>query len=84
MSPTTITQAYLSPREAAKFLGRSYVQLNLWRRISGGPRYTKLAHVVRYSLTDLVKFMEDRAVTSTSEANGSHPERNLPLHKEVR
>jgi len=43
---------------AASYLGVKVETLRTWRKRSRGPRYRKLGRCVRYSVADLVTFVE--------------------------
>lgn len=54
---------WLSPGDASVFLGGIPVKtLEHWRRCGGGPRYSKVGRLVRYSREELHQFMNDRRV----------------------
>ena len=49
---------YLPVEEAARFLGLSKQQLDLWRMRGGGPAFHKVGRKVLYAVADLRDFME--------------------------
>lgn len=51
-------KAYLNTKEAAKFIGMSKQQLELWRIQCGGPSFHRVGRVIRYHIPDLREFME--------------------------
>ncbi|NVE95889.1 helix-turn-helix domain-containing protein [Altererythrobacter lutimaris] len=51
---------YLSPSDAAKYLGLSAKLLEAWRHRGEGPPYTKMDRAVRYRRADLDEFMGAR------------------------
>lgn len=59
-------QRYMSPLSAAKYLGISIHLLQKWRTLGTGVPYTKLGDSfnapIRYSITDLDKYLEKRKV----------------------
>jgi len=61
---------YVSPREAAAFLGVQPQTLALWRSTGRyGLRYFKVGKkAVRYSVTDLERFVASRAVEPAAAA----------------
>jgi excisionase family DNA binding protein len=52
---------------AAAYLGVSPDTMNRWRSIGGGPVYAKVGRQVRYSLSDLDAWVEQRKRRSTSD-----------------
>ena len=48
---------YLPVEEAARFLGLSKQQLDLWRIKGGGPAFHKVGRKVLYAVADLRDFM---------------------------
>jgi hypothetical protein len=67
---------------AAEYLGLCVSTLRTWRWRGTGPRYLKFGRAVRYSLTDLRKYVEEAHRNSTSETppanNGKHSESQTP------
>ena len=47
-------------RAAADYLGLSVATLRRWRLLSRGPRYRKLGSLVRYSVADLRRWLDDQ------------------------
>jgi len=58
---------YLSPKEAAEYLGISISSLNQSRTTGEGPRYAKIGRRVIYDRCDLDAWVEARKRTFTSE-----------------
>ena len=54
--------------EAAAYLGVSVPSMNRWRVNGDGPPYVKIGSRVRYRRADLDAWLNQRIVTSTSEA----------------
>ena len=67
----------LTHKEAADLIGISPGTLRIWRCDGIGPRYTKLSASkqagVRYDLTDIETWKEERKFNSTSAATVKHP-----------
>jgi len=61
---------YFGTKQASVYLSISPAQLEIWRCRGGGPKYTKLAHVVRYKVSDLDEFMLAKRQSNTE--GGSH------------
>lgn len=59
--------AYLDVHSAAAYLSVTRKQLEHWRSRGGGPPFTKLGRLVRYSRCDLDDWMIQRRVLSTSQ-----------------
>jgi hypothetical protein len=57
---------FVSEDEAAAYYDTSVRTLQRWRQQGGGPRYTKLGHLVRYRRSWLEAHAEKMARTSTS------------------
>ena len=58
--------------EAAKFLSFAPRTLQNWRIRGGGPKFIRhRARTVRYRRKDLVAWLEERLVSSTSEASAA-------------
>jgi excisionase family DNA binding protein len=49
---------YLSPGEAAEFIGVATQTLANWRAKGSGPRHRKIGRLVRYSRDDIVAWIE--------------------------
>ncbi|OGR01454.1 MAG: hypothetical protein A2511_00855 [Deltaproteobacteria bacterium RIFOXYD12_FULL_50_9] len=58
----------LTTEDAATYLNIKTATLEQWRWQGRGPRFIKLNRAVRYRLSDLEAFLEDRVFTSTTEA----------------
>jgi hypothetical protein len=54
---------YLNDIEAAKIADLSPQTLRNWRQQGRGPAYVKLGRAVRYSLNDLISWLEGRRVS---------------------
>ena len=61
-------ERWLNDVEAAEHVGCSAALLRMWRQRGQGPRYAKVGRLVRYRLSDLQQFIEDRLVTPTAES----------------
>jgi excisionase family DNA binding protein len=57
----------MKQKEAAELLGVSGRTLEGWRLHGGGPLYVKVGRSVRYRLSDLNAWIEQRVRTSTSD-----------------
>ncbi len=55
-----VAPQYLTPADAATYLGLSAKQLEAWRGRGEGPPYTKLDRAVRYNRADLDEWMSGR------------------------
>jgi hypothetical protein len=60
---------YLSRKQSANYLGLSVQQLDYWRAHRIGPKFVKLARLVRYRRDWLDQFMDARAIASHLEIN---------------
>jgi hypothetical protein len=58
---------YLNDVEAAKIADLSAQTLRNWRMQGRGPAYVKLGRAVRYSLNDLISWLEGRRVNPLRE-----------------
>lgn len=58
----------LTTPEAARYLNFEVSTLEQWRWNGRGPRFVKIGRHVRYRLSDLDAFIEERVFTSTTEA----------------
>jgi hypothetical protein len=54
--------------QAADHIGSKAKTLEHWRRVGGGPRYTKAGRRCLYRFDWLDEWLESRSVTSTAEA----------------
>jgi hypothetical protein len=52
-------EKFLNDVEAAKFLSVSPQTLRNWRFLGKGPEYYKRGRMVRYSLSDLIAWMDE-------------------------
>ena len=62
-----MSEAYLTPREAAEYLRSSPSTLAKLRVYGGGPHFCRIGKAIRYRRSDLDAFMSARRVRSTSE-----------------
>lgn len=62
MEANHTTPKYLTEKEVSKITGMALQTLRNWRFCSVGIPYTKLHRAVRYSFSDVIKYMEDRKV----------------------
>lgn len=53
---------YVNDVEAAKIAGLSPQTLRNWRQLGRGPNYIKLGRSVRYSLADLISWLESHKI----------------------
>ncbi|MEP3321514.1 MAG: helix-turn-helix domain-containing protein [Sneathiella sp.] len=61
----------IDEKRAADFLGYSIRALQNWRVRGGGPNFVKVsARSIRYRRRDLIRWIEERTVSSTSQAVG--------------
>lgn len=59
----------INEKEAAAFLGYTVRALQNWRLRGGGPKFIKVsARSIRYRRRDLYTWIEERTVSSTSDA----------------
>jgi predicted DNA-binding transcriptional regulator AlpA len=61
---------FLKTPEAASALGLSRRTLEAWRLSGGGPVFRKFGRSVRYNVTDLEQFADERKRSSTSQPAG--------------
>lgn len=61
------TNEYVCTKSAATYLGISPELLENWRTYGGGPKFTKLAHAVRYKKSELDEFMLARTLSNTAQ-----------------
>jgi excisionase family DNA binding protein len=61
-SKTPAPSAFLTTREAAKFLTLSLGTLEAWRAKGKGPRPTKCGNAVRYSRAELNKWIAENTM----------------------
>ena len=61
-------QRLLSTAEAAKFLNQAENTLRIARVRGTGPAYRKFGRTVRYTVEDLVAYVEQAKRTSTTQA----------------
>lgn len=58
--PQSPERTFLSPPELAEMLAVSEHTLSWWRKRREGPPPTKVGSLVRYRLTDVEKWLEER------------------------
>jgi len=56
----------MSVEQAADFLGLAVSTLNKWRCYGDGPTFIKMGRSVRYRISDLNDYVENRQAESTS------------------
>lgn len=59
---TNSSCSFLSPAQTAQLLGIAEKTLANWRSLCRGPRYTRVGRSIRYTLKDIEKYTENRAV----------------------
>ena len=59
----------LTTKQAANFLNRPQRTLEDWRYTGDGPPYVKMGRAVRYRASDLLQWVDERVVESTTEAD---------------
>jgi excisionase family DNA binding protein len=59
----------LTTEQAASFLNRPQRTLEDWRYTGSGPPFVKMGRAVRYRASDLLEWVDDRVVESTTEAD---------------
>ncbi len=64
-------ETYLSTQKTAELVGVRTKTLASWRRRDTGPPYTKVGHLVRYPLSQLELWLEQRTVIPPK--NGVNP-----------
>ena len=64
---------YLNEKEVSEMTGRSLSTLRNERSLGFGIPYSKIGRSVRYSLTDVVKFMEAHKVNTAEHESSSVP-----------
>ena len=55
-------QRWINEKEVANITGIAVQTLRNWRFQQTGPPYCKLGRMVRYSVDDLVRFMEEKKI----------------------
>lgn len=62
------SEVFYTEFQAAEFLKFSPKALSKWRCVGGGPKFVKVsAKAVRYRLSDLLEWAEQRIMCSTSD-----------------
>lgn len=56
----TILPRYLSPEDAAKYLGMSHRSIERWRQQGYGPPFSVFERAVRYDVLELDKWMAEK------------------------
>lgn len=67
---------YLSPADAASYLGLTERALAEWRRTGRGPKYSRIGGTtgrVRYDIEELDRWMAEREYAHTSEESTLPP-----------
>jgi len=59
---------FLKRQDAANYLNVKKSSLEAWAVRGGGPAFVKFGRAVRYRISDLEKFVEERTRQNTSEA----------------
>lgn len=63
-----LPKRYLTPKEAAEYIGVTVRTLEAWRHRGGGPRYALISNrLCRYQVAHLDAFMASKIRTSTSD-----------------
>jgi predicted DNA-binding transcriptional regulator AlpA len=73
-NPTALTGLHdknVDEQAAAEYLGLSVATLRRWRVLGRGPRYRKLGSLVRYSVTDLERWVSERPSGGESPRDSS-------------
>jgi len=76
MRNATYSPRYLSPADAAAYLGLTERGLAEWRRTGRGPKYSRIGGPtgrVRYDIEELDRWMAQRAYAHTSEESTLPP-----------
>ena len=60
---------FVRVRDAAQFMGVSKGWLDKKRGEGGGPKFSRVGRSIVYSLDDLEKWVAERSVSSTSQAD---------------
>jgi hypothetical protein len=58
---------YVNGKGASRMIKVSPQTLTNWRHLQKGPRYVKSGRLVRYSVSDLLAFMEARKVGTSDQ-----------------
>lgn len=61
----------LSTKEAARFLGTSHRTMEDWRLTGIGPTFIKLGRLVRYRMSDILKYLDQNSFGSTGGAQAA-------------
>ncbi len=64
----------LTTPQAARYLNFEETTLEQWRWNGRGPRFVKIGRHVRYRLSDLDAFIQERVFASTTEAQAARRE----------
>ena len=62
----TVTETWLSPKEAAAFLGLAEQTLAKWRMTAAHLPFARAGVAIRYKLSDLQAYMERRTVPASA------------------
>jgi len=63
MTQQTVSKRYLTPRDAAAYLGMGLSTLSIHRMRGTGPQFIKWLTNIRYEINDLDAWMSERRVT---------------------
>lgn len=66
-TPAGISSQIMTDKQAAKFLGVGLQTLRNWRCRRQGPDYIKMGRAVRYSVRDLLRYLESRKIRVDGE-----------------
>jgi predicted DNA-binding transcriptional regulator AlpA len=58
---------YVSGKFVSGFIGVSPQTLANWRHLQKGPRYVKSGRLVRYSISDVLAYMEARKIGTSDQ-----------------
>lgn len=61
-----MNNALVTSRQAAEILGVPEGTLGQWRFAGRGPKFVKVGRMVRYRVSDIDEYLEERTVTSTA------------------
>lgn len=63
-----VDSAWLSPSQAAQYIGTTETTLTAWRKRRCGPVFSRRGNLVRYSPADLDEFMREAKVDVDAES----------------
>ena len=55
-------ESFVNEQEVSKITGLSVATLRNWRSMGRGPVYAKVGKSVRYQISDIKEFMEERKI----------------------